>query len=341
MKNLIFLFLCFISFCYPENLQEKILCACENSCIGSYIVTKHKTTVSLLRLHSYQAPYLYLEEISAPIKPVQDLKMSWSCWLTNKAPHHTSWVIYKIHLHSSQVVSCYCFRKHSFLALSDETLFLPKLFSLPLEDVLISERKKIGPKPEDAIEDRRKLWNPQKFFEGVKDSAPQFAVKRAIWPKDSSLLSLRSIELYFDAKNPLFPFPYWIEVGDGYNNLHFQAIDSGICKQSPYPTYPKMPPALQSLSFDPSLGLKIHLQHGAEFQSYQIIATHMIQGRMVSSVLPYASSLDNSDAILTVSMQQLKQNLKTSSRYQLTIIPVEDPSLALEVKEMIALDIPN
>lgn len=86
-------------------------------------------------------------------------------------------------------------------------LFLPKLFSLPLEDVLLAERKKIGPKPEDAVEDRRKLWNPQKFFDGVKDSSAQFSVKRAIWPKDSSLLSLRSIEMYFDAKNPFFPFP--------------------------------------------------------------------------------------------------------------------------------------
>jgi hypothetical protein len=323
-----------------ETLQDKIEAASLQGYQGAYIVTRHKSTVSFLRLHSYKAPYLYLEEISAPLKSVQELKLPWSTWLENQAPHHTSWIIYKIHLPSSLVMSGFCFVKHSFLALTEETLFLPKLFSLPLEEVSASERKKIGPKPEDEIEDRRKLWNPQKFFEGIKDTTAQFSVKRATWPNDSSLLSLKSIDVYFDAKNPLFPFPYWIEVGDGYNSLHFQAIDSGICKRSPFPDYPKMPPSLDCISFDPLNGLKIHLKHGAEYQSYQILATCIVDKSMVSCVLPYETTLDNSDAILTTSLEQLQKNLGGSSHYQFTIIPIDDPSLALEPKQIVRIDLP-
>lgn len=286
MKKFIFFYLCYISFCYSEGLKERILKAFEHNYQGAYVVTRHKSTLTLLRLHSYQAPYLYLEEISAPLKPAQDLKLPWGQWLECKAPLHTSWVIYKIHLPSSQVLSCYCYTKKSFLALSEETLFLPKLFSLPLEDVAFSDRKRIGPRPEDAIEDQRKVWNPQKIYEGVKDSSPHFTVQRAIWPKDSSLLSLKSIDLYFDAKTPLFPFPYWIEVGDGYNSLHFQVVDSGICRKSPYPNYPTLPPSIDSISFDPSSGLKICLKNGGEFQRYQIIATHIHQGKRISNIIP-------------------------------------------------------
>ncbi len=323
-----------------ETLQEKIETASLHGYQVAYVVTRHKSTVSFLRLHSYKAPYLYLEEISAPLKSVQDLKLPWNTWIANQAPHHTSWIIYKIHLPSSQVLSGFCFVKHSFLALTEETLFLPKLFSLPLEEVSASERKKIGPKPEDEVEDRRKLWNPQKFFEGIKDASAQFSVKRATWPKDSSLLSLKSIDVYFDAKNPLFPFPYWIEVGDGYNSLHFQVIDSGICKQSPFPNYPKMPPSLESISFDPTYGLKIHLKHGAEYQSYQIIATRIVEKSMLSCVLPYQTKLDSSDAILTTSLQQLQKHLGCSSHYKFTIIPIDDPSLALEHKQILRIDLP-
>jgi hypothetical protein len=340
LKKIVFFCLCFISFCNPEGLKDRLIKASANNYQGAYVLTRHKTLVTLLRLHSYEAPYLYLEEISAPLKPVQDLKLPWAQWLESKAPFHTSWIIYKIHLPSSQVVSCYCFTKQSFLALSEETLFLPKLFSLPLEEVTIADRKRIGPKPEDAAADQRKLWNPQKFFEGVKDSTPQFFVQRAIWPKDTSLLSLKSIDLYFDSKNPLFPFPYWIEAGDGYNSLHFQVIDSGICKQSPFPHYPKMPPSLERIRFDPNDGLKIHLNHGAEHQSYQIIATRIVDKSMVSCVLPYEMKLNNSDAILITSLPQLKKHLGGSSQYQFTIIPIDDPSLALEHKQMLHIDLP-
>jgi hypothetical protein len=285
-----------------------------------------------MRLHSFQEPYLYIEEITAPLKPVQELKLPWEVWVKQHAPLHTSWVIYKIDLSTTEVLSCYCYARKSFLALSEESLFLPKLFALPLQNLSEGQRKRIGPAPEDSAADHRKVWNPQKIYQGMKDTSPSFIVQRALWPKDASLLAGQALDLYFDAKDPLFPFPYWIEIGDGYNTLHFQAIDSGILKASPVSKYPKAPPELASTTSTPD-AFKIHLRNGSEFQSYQILATYTLEGAFYSNVIPYIAVYQKRDVILEISKEKVKQQIPHPMKIQLTVIPIEDPSLSIDITE--------
>ena len=58
----------------------------------------------------------------------------------------------------------------------------------------------------------KKLWGPTLYRSGEKVNNPIYDVYETVWPDDDSELSGKRLTLYFDHNQPLFPFPYWMQL---------------------------------------------------------------------------------------------------------------------------------
>ena len=298
---------------------------------GSFIVTEHQKTISFLRLHSFNNPFLFLEEINIPSHFITKQGMDWEKWLKEKAPNHTSWLLYQIDLTDCKILHCYSFSRESFISLTGQESFLTTLMSLPLEHTPTDNRKKIGPQPPSDMPDIRKIWNPPKILHGKKHKNNHFEMMHTKWPKDTSDLSGRDIDLYFDLDQPLFPFPYWIEIGDGHNVFKIHVIDSGYSAFFPFKHLPSIPPSIQTLSLSGGT-LHITLKDALPFKTFQVIATQKHSGTYTSTLLPYERTTEGSLVDLVIPYKTLSQHLDLEKNplYTFTIIPLENPSLAIE-----------
>lgn len=324
------------SLIFSLTLKEKFQQAASSP--GSFIVTEHQKTVSFLRLHSFQPPFLFLEEINIPSHFIKKTGMDWDKWIKEKAPNHTSWLLYQIDVEQCKILHCYSFSRESFISLSGQESFLATLMTLPLEPLPSAERKKIGPKPPSDMPDMRKTWNPPKILHGKKYKNSHFEMMHTKWPKDSSDLSGREVDLYFDLDQPLFPFPYWIEVGDGYNAFTLHVIDSGCSTLFPFKHIPTKPPSIQSLSLQKT-GLRIALKDATPFKTFQVIATERHAGTYTSTILPYEGILEKDTICLVISNEILSQhlNLEKNPLYTFTIIPIDNPSLTMDHPQSLRL----
>ena len=315
---------------YSLTLRDKFLHQTDPHTLeGCYIVTHYHKNFTFLRFHSTFDESIILEEITIPAELFKKTKLSWEAWISKNAPFSTSWIFYKINTKTGKLLSCYSFSKESFLTLEDST-FLPNLFVQQLYLVESKDRKKIGPAPKDEEQDTRKLWNPVKIYEGVKHPKNAFSMYEATWPEDCSELSSKKVHLYFDQVNKIFPFPYWLEVGDGFNSLKMPVIDSGQCRVFPHKSMPKLPPLLTDIVYSLSGSLRIDLKNAQDFLSFQLIATAHDGVEYQSSILPYERTLSEDKVILRVSNDLLLKHLKVGKNYHLTIIVVDDPSLTAE-----------
>lgn len=199
---------------------------------GDYIVGESGKILTILHIRSITDDYLLLEEISAPLKNMHPRPASWSEWVKNKAPGHSSWSLMKIDLHNGQVASCYSFSKNAYIQVSQKESIFATLLNLPLQPVSKDKRRRIGPPPQDGENDFRKLWQPSLKFEGRPIENPRFKVFATNWPLDGSELEGKEITLYFDEETKI-PLPIWIQVETAHAIGHFRTIDSGKKLQSP------------------------------------------------------------------------------------------------------------
>lgn len=230
-------FFILFSFC----LKEKV----PHAKMGDFIVTESNKNHSLLFIRSVQPNRLQLEEVTVPTSHIKNFKNAWQGWLQKGAPGHTSWVVYTLDLEKNNLVSCYSFDRRGWLAL--EQSFLTHLLSLSLTRVQTTERKKIGPPPLDGEPDHRSSWTPPVVIEGKKLEKPTVDVLKAVWPEDGSQLSQCTVELYFDARRPLFLFPCWIEIKSPHYTHHFKVADSGEGMTSPHTFLPPQPEVAREL----------------------------------------------------------------------------------------------
>ncbi|MBM3191561.1 MAG: hypothetical protein FJZ63_02750 [Chlamydiae bacterium] len=321
------------SLVYSLTLQERFeRISQRENLLGDFVVTEYQKNLSFLRLHSLSATSLFLEEINIPQHLAPKKPIDWDAWLTALAPHHTSWLLYEIDISSCKIIDCYSFSRSAYISLSHETSFLTRLMTLPLHKTPLSERKRIGPKPSQDMPDSRKLWNPPKIYRGERCKNPHFEMLQTTWPKDASELSGKLIHLYFDEDNPYFPFPYWIEVGDGYNVFQLHVIDSGHSSVFPQKKPPK-PLYLNSLTTTHEGSLEIYLKNTQHLREFQLFAVNA-RG---SIALPYTLSKKDDLLLLTVSQATLAHLVQKKLLYNLHIIPLEDPSLSLETEAPILL----
>src|SRR5271157_1098825 len=69
---------------------------------GDYIVTESNQMISILAIRSLTPYSLILEEISAPANALKYRPASWSEWVRERAPGHTSWSMVEINLENHQ-----------------------------------------------------------------------------------------------------------------------------------------------------------------------------------------------------------------------------------------------
>lgn len=231
MKRLLLflLILLFPSFAHALALKDKLLRASG----GDFIVTEQNKIYSLLVVRNVSARSIELEEISIPANQINLKKTTWRQWLDNNAPGSTSWMVYQIDFVEEKLKESYSVSQKKWLYADDTDYLLAKLLTLPLTPVSIEDRRRIGPPPTGGEDDRRALWNPQLIREGAKVKKPAYDVFCGKWPKDNSQISECNILFYFDSENSGFPFPYWLELSNGYISLKLRTIDSGRQLETP------------------------------------------------------------------------------------------------------------
>ena len=203
--------------------------------VGDFIVTEQGSNYSLLLIRLIEKNLLVLEEISIEQSLVDLDKVSWKKWIEKKAPGAFSWTSFVIDLEKNTLTQCFSHFQKQWIFIEKSDYYFAQLLTLSLHPSQDNERKRIGPAPLPGEADRRKLWQPQMTREGKKIKNPHFEVLRVHWPNDKTRLAGSILELYLDAEQPHFPFPYWMEIQSPHYTFKIRAVDSGTGIQSPMP----------------------------------------------------------------------------------------------------------
>lgn len=200
---------------------------------GDFIVTAQGSVYSLLLVREINNKSITLEEIDVEQNKIDLKKINWIEWVENKAPNATSWLRLTIDLEQNNIQECFSYTQKQWLFIEKSDYLFANLLTLPLIPTKDHERKRIGPAPNPGEIDRRKLWLPQVIRSGEKIKDPHFEVVRTKWPQDKTRLAGCIFELYLDAENQNFPFPYWMEVQHPHFTFKVRTIDSGSGLESP------------------------------------------------------------------------------------------------------------
>ncbi len=307
---------------------------------GDYFVTKQNKVFSILIVHSLQNQTLILEEISAPAHKINKRKINWKKWVEDRAPGHSSWIMYEIDLQHGKLLECYSFSQNAFLTYSSLDTFLPTLLKLPLSPIPKHSQKKIGPPPTEGP-DYRKLWKPPLYFSGQKQKNTEFTSYTSHWPNDGTELASKKIELFFDEKRPSFPFPYWIEIADSHLTFKIHTIDSGKNLLSPYQQMPKRAPEFIGTlkPHDDCMRLKIKSSH----QKLELYALDLSTTPRLSHALKFNQIYDSKENIyaLDISQNTLENILIPGHEYLFIACPETHPSLYTELEHPITWKVVN
>ncbi|MCF7853012.1 MAG: hypothetical protein K9M07_07225 [Simkaniaceae bacterium] len=224
MSRFFFLFaLLFPLLGYSLTLMEKL----QNAHQGDYVVTLMSKNYSLISIHTKTDDSIIFEEISVPVSSMEKAP-DWKNYVLQKAPKAISWILYEIDLKTGKMIESYNVLGGYFLDLSSFDSVLAKLMHLTLETVKESERRRIGVSSSLSGFDTRKIWNPPLVFERKKEKSPQFSVYHATWPEDATILSGKTVELYFDRQRSHFPFPMWMQIKDASDtSFKVPSVDAG------------------------------------------------------------------------------------------------------------------
>lgn len=220
-------FLIFLVFISGAILEASLLDNLQRAKAGDYIVTAQGKNYTLLHIYSKKENLLTIEEVSAPSNCLKNLSGAWKNWIAQKAPGHTAWVIYSLDLKTGKMVSSYSVMRQTPLDTSGANNFLTTLLNLHLEPIPLKKRKKLGASFTP--------WQPKMVVEGKTIPGVQFDAWRTEWPKDTTELSERSIDVYVPQESDKYPsyFPYWLEISGLVGSAKVRIIDSGSEMSSP------------------------------------------------------------------------------------------------------------
>lgn len=190
---------------------------------GDFIVTLRDNAFTFLRIHERSSSSVTMEEISVPMGRIPTENFSWREWIRQGAPQSTSWVRYKVVLPRGNITSSYALSAQGWYAITLSDVFLPTLLNLPFSPVPDTLRKRTG-------SNKNMIWNPPMVVDGKRIPNVAFDVWKALWPKDGSVLSNKTIEVYLPHDNNSYPshFPYWLQIQGGViGNTQVRIIDSG------------------------------------------------------------------------------------------------------------------
>lgn len=207
---------------------------------GDYLVTAQDKNYSVLLIRNKNEKDLTIEEITVPNGRIPTESFSWKNWIENGAPGNTCWVMYVIDLSSGTIQRSFSFTKNQWINISQSQNFLSTLLNLNFKPIAENERKKVGPRPAADSYDRRRIWQPPLIVEGKKIPDVAFDGWRTRWPKDSSELSEKFIEVYMPKDSDKYPayFPYWLQVNGVVGKAKVRIVDSGSGLASPAQLFP-------------------------------------------------------------------------------------------------------
>ena len=191
---------------------------------GDFAVSMINKSYTLIHIVKKKGSILLFEEISVPVSCMKG-SPNWRQFMQNNAPGAIAWVLYEVDLKSGSMLECYSVLDEAFFDVTSFDHILTKLMHLPLSRLDEKEQRHIGSATDV---DTRKVWKPVQVFEQAKVKDPKFDVYKATWPDDGTILSHKSVEIYFDAKRSDFPFPFWMQVKDASDaSFKVPTVDGG------------------------------------------------------------------------------------------------------------------
>lgn len=202
---------------------------------GDFIVTAKNKNYTLLHIHGRNAHAMTIEEITVPTARLPQSGFSWREWVRQGAPNNTCWILYTIDLTSGEIKNCFSVSKNEWMDAARNDIFLPTLLKLHFNPVPAGERRRVGYSPDHGIGNSRILWQPRMVVDGKAIPDVSFEVWRAHWPKDSSELSGKVIDIYLPQDAGKYPtyFPFWLQVKGMVGKATLRVVDSGSNLISP------------------------------------------------------------------------------------------------------------
>ena len=317
------LFLLFSSHCFGLTLLDKFLIA---DC-GSYIVTEQNRTCTLLHLHSKTKDELVLEEVSIPSHLAKQIE--WKKWIQAGAPGHTSWVMYAINTEYLTASECYSFSIENFLVTETFDTFLSPLLTLDLKEVSEEKRKMIIPAARPGEVENKKLWGPTLYRSGEKVNNPIYDVYETVWPDDDSELSGKRLTLYFDHNQPLFPFPYWMQLKNGAMKFKIRALDSGNDLVSPHKTLPRRRPFFMKKIEKKEGNMLLFLTAPLYYSAFKLYAVDMTTNPRNTQNIPFKLSRIKEELTLSINDNTLDHLFVKGHKY-VWLVSTEEDSLYIE-----------
>ncbi len=324
-------FLCLPLLANALTFKDKLL----GAKVGDFVVTEQNKIYSVLLVKAIFETSIELEEISVPMHSFDSKKMGWRAWLDQNAPGSSSWMVYHLDFVEEKLQESYSLTQNKWLYTDETDYLLAKLLTLSLTPVPEKERRRIGPSPEEGVEDRRALWNPPLVRESAKVKKPCYEVYRGKWPKDSSELSECTILLYFDKENPSFPFPYWLELSNGYISIKLRTVDSGTKLQTPL-TRVELPPYFHFAGPLKEIqeGLRLTLSTLSNDSQFQVVARDLTDPASPSQPMECTQrkAPQKGTFYLDIPKKLLASRLKPGHSYQWLVRSKTHPEMTIEMR---------
>jgi len=199
--------------------------------IGDYIVTAQSKNYSVLHIVAKTSSTVTIEEITVPISKAPPKPYQWKQWVQQGAPNNCYWILYTLDLSTGHIIQSYSVPQQRIFESAEQDRFLATLLNLRFEPIPLTKRRRVGSGRVDA----KGLWQPKMIFEGNVVDGISFGAYKAIWPKDNSELSGKTVEIYLPEQLDGYPsyFPYWLQVSNIIGRASLRIIDSGKGMISP------------------------------------------------------------------------------------------------------------
>ena len=311
---------------YSISFKDKLL----NAEKGNFIVIEQNKLYSIININYVDKSKIVFEEITVPTKHVKLKNIDWPYLIKSKSLNFTSWSMFEVDLELNQIDKAYSFLKRAWFSFPSDNFFL-NLINLNLKFLSYDERKKIGQPPCSEEPDLRKQWKPVKIVNGsiIKDA--DFDVFSAVWPKDKSNLSEKTLELYFD-KEANFPFPYWTHIYDGNLNFKIKVVDSGNNMISPYTGIPKRSPEFIGFDKKKDSILRLKIKNISDIDKFLLYAVDITSKTGKNFLINFELKKTDEKYIYHIDIENkhLETILNKNKKYIWTLIPENHPNLLVE-----------
>ncbi|NGX35103.1 MAG: hypothetical protein K1060chlam1_01473 [Candidatus Anoxychlamydiales bacterium] len=299
---------------------------------GDFVVFEYNklySTISVFEIDKEDSKVI-LEELTIP-KSSFDKKMSFRKWIEKKAKDHTSWTMYEIDLSENKIIDAYSVSRNCFIDLNNQVSIVTKLLSLDLNKLNDLDRKKIGPPPIQGEADRRAFWQPMKYIDGERLKRAKFDVYRSIWPDDSSELSLKRFDIYFDDN---FVFPFFIEINNGHMSYMLKGVDSGRDLKSSISFFPKREAEITELKKEDDNFLKIFIKNANYYKNFNLFAIDTTRQDKIIHPIEFEMGKEKDLVSLNVDLKNLDKIFEKNHKYRFVAAPYFRENVYIESKDL-------